>query len=207
MLPAFLSGLVLAYFGSLPVAGPIAVLVAERALTGRRRAALWLAAGAAVPEGVYAWAAAEGAEVLLSAVPDLVPVAHLLGAVALTVIAVTIVRAKGTAARPKQYAGNAFWAGFAVTVLNPALLLTWTAASGPLVGLGWLDQPLDAVAFGVGCGIGGFGGGATLGVTLASQRHRLGDGALRTLRYGSASVLVGFAVWLAVEAVRGWVPL
>lgn len=220
---AWLAGFVLAFVGALPVAGPVAVLLVERALAGRLRESVAMAAGAAVPEGLYAIAACLGAEALLASHPGLVPVAHGLGALFLLGIGISLWRGAGAVEGPKADAGEAAGrgsrlaravvqlragpevraalTGLVLVGVNPTLLVTWSAASAPLVGLGALATPLHAVSFGVGAALGGLGGSATLAAIAGHQRDRLGATGALYVRRGAAVILVGFGLLLALQAL------
>jgi len=50
MLMALAFGLLAGFFGSIPIAGPTAVIIVERALAGRALAAFGIAVGAAMAE-------------------------------------------------------------------------------------------------------------------------------------------------------------
>jgi threonine/homoserine/homoserine lactone efflux protein len=215
VLLACLAGFVIAFVGALPVAGPVAVLLVERALAGRLRESVAMAAGAAVPEGIYATAACLGAEALLASHPRLVPLAHGLGALFLLGIGISLWRgarpATGTAAVGALPAVPRFiWAspearaaltGLVLVAVNPTLLVTWSAASAPLVGFGALATPLHAVSFGVGAALGGLGGSATLAAVAGHQRDRLGASGALYVQRGAAVFLVGFGLVLALQAL------
>lgn len=200
MLLAALVGFGIAFIGALPVAGPVAVLVAERALTHRPREVVWMAVGAALPEAMYAAAAGLGAQALLERWPALVPVSHAVGAGLLGVLAVTLVRAPSGATRSGGRDGSAFVLGFVLTLANPTLLLTWSAVAAPLVGLGALVDRADALVFGAAAGAGGLVGTLAMARALESQRHRLGPRAEWWVRRLAAAGLALCAVALLVRA-------
>lgn len=200
VLVAVAAGFLIAFAGALPIAGPVAVMAAEKALSHRTREALWLAAGAAIPEGLYAAAACLGAEALLAQFPKLVPLTHVAGGVFLAAVAVALWRQQQAGGPVRRYESTTFGTGFVLTILNPTLLVTWTAASGPLVGFGALATPSHAAIFGLGCAVGGFAGTATLVWGLASQRHRFTGGRTTVLRRGAALLLLGFAAVLLAQA-------
>ena len=57
ILIALVAGSVMGFLGSMPIAGPVAVLVLERGLIRRRREGLGVALGAAAAEAIYAFLA------------------------------------------------------------------------------------------------------------------------------------------------------
>ena len=75
-------GFVLSLLGSLPMTGPLALLVLDRVLSGQRRAALWIAASGALVEGVIAAAIATFLPLVLQHSESLVQVGRVSGAVA-----------------------------------------------------------------------------------------------------------------------------
>src|SRR5687768_3425522 len=66
MLTVALLGFVFGFVGSMPVAGPIAILVFGRGLEGRMRSGVYLAVGAAIAESIYAYFAYWGFSELLT---------------------------------------------------------------------------------------------------------------------------------------------
>src|SRR5208282_1597048 len=67
---------VFAFVGSLPLAGPIALLVVSNAASGRTKEALRIALGAAVAEGIYAFLAFWGFATFLARHALVLPISH-----------------------------------------------------------------------------------------------------------------------------------
>ncbi|HEX4351981.1 MAG TPA: LysE family transporter, partial [Polyangiales bacterium] len=136
MVAAALLGFCFGYIGSMPVAGPIAVLVFGRGLEDRTRNGLYLASGAAIAESVYAYLAFWGFSAFLVQHRWIEPTSRVAAAVILTLLGVHFYRRKppmpveGEALVEKPRGGNkrSFFLGFTITALNPTLLATWTAA-------------------------------------------------------------------------------
>ena len=80
MLFAVLIGFAFGFLGSVPVAGPIAVLVLRLGLGDEARRARYLALGGALAEGLYALLAFWGLSEVLGGHPGLLPASRLLGA-------------------------------------------------------------------------------------------------------------------------------
>lgn len=57
MIAALVIGFVLSFLGSVPIAGPIAVIIVSKALEHRNRAAFFISIGASVAESFYAFLA------------------------------------------------------------------------------------------------------------------------------------------------------
>ena len=81
MVPAVLIGFAFGFLGSMPVAGPISLLVLHLGLANEGRRAFHLALGAALAEGAYALLAFWGLSAALARYPLLLPASRILGAV------------------------------------------------------------------------------------------------------------------------------
>ena len=165
MLPALLIAFVLSFLGSMPIAGPIAVIVVSKGLDNKPKDGLFIAIGAAVAEAVYAGLAFLGLTAALERYPILVPASRLMGCVILCGLGVYFIvrrpkkkeeRAQGDKHVPATTALRSAFLGLSVTAVNPTLLVTWTAAVGAAESTGFLRvSKLDALPFagGVLCGI------------------------------------------------------
>jgi threonine/homoserine/homoserine lactone efflux protein len=124
-----LVALAFGFFGSMPLAGPIAVLAVSRAAHDRFDEALRIAAGAAVAEGIYAGVAFWGFTTFLARNALIVPVSHGATAVVLTALGVRFVFWRMNEAKDAHESrAGTLLLGFTVSMLNPTLLLTWSAA-------------------------------------------------------------------------------
>lgn len=166
MIEALGIGFVAGWVGSMPVAGAVSLLVVRRALAGRRRAALLLAAGAALAEGLWCLAARLGVGALLSRWPGAAAAAEVAGAVILLAVGAWFLvrsrrrpdpQADAAAAPPEEGRLRRRDAvlGFALVAGNPGVLFNWVAALTALAGLGWnpLAREADGFALGVAVGI------------------------------------------------------
>src|SRR4051812_6624410 len=120
MLWALLFGFLFGFIGSMPLAGPIAVLVFGRGLRGRFRSGMLIALGAALAESFYAFLAYWGLSRLLDAHPVLVLVSR---AVAATILlglgAFFVTRHHPAADQPgsdEEHEKSSFTVGFLITV-------------------------------------------------------------------------------------------
>jgi threonine/homoserine/homoserine lactone efflux protein len=152
---ALVIGFVFAFFGSIPIAGPIAVIVLSKGLEHRNRAGLFIAMGAAVAEAIYAFLAFWGFSAVLSRFPKLIPATRLVGCLILIglgiYLAVRTPKSK-EAQQQKDRKGvvgvRNILLGFSMTIVNPTLLVTWTAAVGAAHSTGILElQPRNAFPF------------------------------------------------------------
>jgi threonine/homoserine/homoserine lactone efflux protein len=139
MVIALFIGLALGFFGSVPVAGPIAVLVFAYGLEGRFRSAVFLSIGAAVAEAIYACAAFWGVGTLLERYPSVVPACNGVAAALLIALGIALIRRQPSEAeekKPDDGEGRAFSLGFTIAILNPTFLATWSAVMAALYGAG-----------------------------------------------------------------------
>ena len=160
MLIALLSGMGLGFAGSIPVAGPTAVIVVENALQNRPRRGMAIAAGAAFAESLYALIAFWGLAALLTRYPMLRPVSRLVAGVVLGLVGAYLAfrkpkRAVRSERAEAQHLVQEVLFGFTVTALNPTLVVTWGVAIAALhSALGELFTGSDAVPFALGACIG-----------------------------------------------------
>jgi len=149
--------LAFAFVGSMPLAGPIAVLTLSRAATRRFDEALRIGLGAAVAEAVYAGIAFWGFATFLARRPLLVPISQGATGVLLIALGTSFLwwrPAKEADPRGNNKAGTALL-GFSISALNPTLLLTWTAAVAFLYARGAeRHSAIFAIPFGVSAGLG-----------------------------------------------------
>ena len=172
------------FVGSIPVAGPIAALVFRRGLEDRARSAFYLAAGAALAEGVYAYLAFWGFAELLTGYAWIELASRTAAAVILIGLGLHFVRraaaeAAPAASDPRSGNTRSFLLGLAITALNPALVAGWAAAVAALYSLDLVRfDPRAALPFSLGAcaGIGAWF--ATLLVLLRRFRTRLSREAL-----------------------------
>ncbi len=151
MLIVALCGFALAFVGSMPVWGPIGLLVFNRGIAGRYRAGLAVALGSALAEGTYAGTAALGADRISLTELSALRWVQLAGAVLLIGLGVHVSRTRrqtSDTARSQRRGG--FLLGLTVSALNPALLLTWGTAITAVYASGWVTaSPAHAVPYGI----------------------------------------------------------
>jgi threonine/homoserine/homoserine lactone efflux protein len=192
------------FFGSMPLAGPIAIMVLSRAAEGKLDAAIRIALGAAIAEGIYAGLAFWGFTTFLARHEIVVPISHGVTAVVLVALGVRFVFWKLTEKedRRRATAGSALL-GFTVSALNPTLFVTWSAAVAFLYSKG-LREPsaIHAVPFGLCAATGVSLWFVALGWLLKKYEGRLPrkvlTGVVRTL----GVALVGLGVWSGVQLVK-----
>lgn len=197
-----LAGFLLGFVGSIPLAGPIALLVFSLVIDGRHRRAIGVGVGGAVAEGIYAFLAYWGLSAFLGAHPVLVPISRGITALVLAGIGIALLRRRPAAAPPlrRSWPGAGFAVGFAITALNPTLIATYSAAVATLFSAGLVSMARSEAL--------PFAATVTAGVALwfavvvlAGRRHshrfrrETLNGAVRAM--GAFAVLLGvaFAIW------------
>lgn len=160
MLAAFLLGFAFGFVGSMPIVGPVALLVFSRGLQDRLLAGRYLAAGAAIAESIYAYFAFWGISELLQSYPWIDPVMRGAGAVLLTALGLRFIFSRSVVpsqeSRPLPAGRKRSLAlGFTITALNPALVATWTAAVAIVSSLGIVTvNAAKALPFSAGAALG-----------------------------------------------------
>ena len=211
MVVAFLLGLACGFVGSIPIAGPAAVLVVERALAGHGRAAFGVGAGTAIAEAGYALLAFLGMTAALSRFHWLLPLSRLVGALILVGLGLYFAlgprrRRSENDSRAGRRARDGLGLGLAVTSVNPTLLVTWSAVVTVLHSTGFLRvEPLDAFPFGLGVAAGVCGWFAVLTFVIEKLRSRVRDSTMdkvvRVLGWLLLAAGAALLVKLVVESV------
>jgi threonine/homoserine/homoserine lactone efflux protein len=121
--------LAVAFFGSMPLAGPVAVLTLSRAARARFGEAVRIGLGAALAEGIYAGLAFWGFATFLPQHRLVAPISQGATSILLVVLGVRFVfwQPPEETADPRESKGGTIFLGFSISALNPTLLVTWTA--------------------------------------------------------------------------------
>lgn len=209
MIIAALLGFAFGFVGSMPVAGPISLLVFGRGLQDRARSGAYLAAGAAIAESVYAYLAFWGFSELLAPYTWIELVSRGLAALLLTGLGIHFVRRSAppptTGLAPYKDVGNkrSFVLGFTITALNPTLVASWGAAVTTL-------HSFHVVAFGPGRAL-PFSIGVCLGITswfwlllglLARFRNRFQASTVERVVRVMGVGLIGLGLFFAVRFIQ-----
>jgi len=202
-----LVALAFAFVGSLPLAGPIALLVVSNGVNGRHKEALRIALGAALAEGIYAFLAFWGFATFLARHRLVLPISHGVTAVILVALGARFVvfRVKeDEKAQEKPAAKPArFWLGFSISALNPTLLATWGAVTTFIYARQIVQfTPLLALPFGVFAAAGIALWGLMMVTLLRRFRHKVPNAALTWVVRGMGVVLIAVGVWSGVELVK-----
>jgi threonine/homoserine/homoserine lactone efflux protein len=203
LVPEFPLGFGLAFIGSVPMSGPVAVLFMARLLGGERGTAALIALGGALVEAGFALGLAFALPQLFGRTKALVLVSLALGALVITTLGLLL------ALRPQfaqRFSGAGEKRGFArgalTTLFNPTLLATWTLAVSTLYANGWLSRHfLSALAFAVGVCLGSLAWfGILIGVTALRRRSVAPETRTKILR-AMGGFLVVSGVFLGVRFV------
>jgi threonine/homoserine/homoserine lactone efflux protein len=157
---AFLAGFCLGFIGSVPIAGPTALVVVDSTLENRPRKGLCVAVGAAFAESIYAALAFWGLAHLFISYPMIVPASRLLGGGVLIIIGLHFaLRHHRIQSAPRlehiNHDGRYLLFGFTITFFNPTLAVTWTAAIAAIHSvLPAHYTPIDALPFALGSCLG-----------------------------------------------------
>jgi threonine/homoserine/homoserine lactone efflux protein len=202
---AALLGFLFGFIGSMPVAGPVAVIVFGRGIEDRGRSGFYIAIGSAVAESVYAYLAFWGFSAFLTKYKWIELVSTGAAALILSGLGLRFMFRKA----PDQPADGAprhvgkkrnFTLGFLLTALNPTLIATWTAAVTTVYSLQIVDfDESGALPFSIGAATGIVTWFALLLYLLKRFRARVSPGVLNRV----VRVMGGFLVLLAIGiAVR-----
>jgi len=201
-----LTGYLFGFVGSIPVAGPVAVLVVARGLDGRLRDGTLIGLGAAVAEACYAFLAYRGFSVYLIEVPMIAHVSRGVGTAVLATVGILLLRHRHQGAGPRADTSEStsLALGFSISALNPTLIFTWATAVGVFASVGGVDaRPSAAVAFALGVGIGS-ASWFTIAVRLVDRfRSRVSDDAIARCHRVFGYFVVCLAAALGVAFVHG----
>lgn len=190
-------GFAFGFAGSIPIAGPVALLVARHGLEDRARSALFLASGAALAEGAYAYMAFRGFSEFLTRYAWIEPASRIAAAVILTGLGLRFARGPNADAITRvpldPRAGNkrSFLLGVTLIALNPVLIASWTAVVTVLYSLGLVRfDPGAALPFSLGACAGITVWFATLLGLLQRFRRRISRDALDRFIRGMGVLLI-----------------
>lgn len=130
-------GLVAGFVFSMPVAGPISIVITSNALKGRFRFCYRAAIGAAIVEFFYVFIGIYGVTSLYTLYSDYIPYILLLGAFVILFIGVKIIRSKihidehedEAIIKDKLKNKGGLRTGLILNATNPSLILNWIMSS------------------------------------------------------------------------------
>jgi threonine/homoserine/homoserine lactone efflux protein len=136
-----LVGLAAGIIFSMPIAGPVSILITSHALRGHLRYCIKAALGAAIIDWVICFIAVHGFTRIFGFIVNYVPYILCIGAIVLFIIGLKIVKARFDfnhfdVEKPeslkrvrKVNQKNGFWTGLFVNVSNPSLFFGWLTSS------------------------------------------------------------------------------
>ncbi len=214
MIIALVMGFLIGFFGSIPVAGPVAAIILRSAIAGRIREARAIALGSAFAESLYACMAFWGMSAAMARFPVLVPISRVAGAVIVGAIGLHFAFAKkkepaatlgDSPTDPSEKVGQrrrGAILGLTITALNPTLIATWTAAVTVLHSTGIVPETsTSSIPFALGA-FAGIVVWLTLLVSLVQRfRERVSSGTLDRVVRGTGWVLIAIGLTLSVRTL------
>jgi threonine/homoserine/homoserine lactone efflux protein len=204
---AALLGLLLGFIGSMPVAGPIALLVVRKGVREEYDEGAALALGASVPEAIYCGMALVGFDFLFMNYPAVESASKVLGGLLMVVMGSTFIlmRPKAQDAEAlvprKNRKAAPFMTGFTVSALNPTLILTWSGVSAVLYASLGVFSDLEKIVFPVAVGAGNFLWFAVMLSMMQRHRGRFGQQGITRAMKGIGAAILLFGVWILVKSV------
>ncbi len=207
MLIAILLGFLSGWFGSVPVAGPIAALVVTRGMQGRFRAGVYIALGGGVVEAAYAFLAFLGFSTFLTQYPVIVPISRGVAAVVLLVLGIVFARPQPAPQEsdipPRDSALGNFALGAWICAINPTLIATWAVVVTTVHAFDFIDlTSSQALPFALGACLGIAGWFLTLLWLIRRYRERFSPKVLARVVRGIGVVLMVVALWFAWRFVQ-----
>ena len=195
------------FIGSIPLTGPIAAMVLSASVQQRHGVAVRIGLGAALAEAIYAAVAFWGFSTFLADHPVILSAANGVSALVLAALGVYFMRWRpiddpGTA---REDDSRGFLLGFTVSILNPTLIATWSAAVAYLYGRQLAAfTPFDALPFGISAGAGVAAWEILLVALLRRYGSRFPRRALTWLIRCMGMLLVVMAVSAGIDFVRAF---
>jgi threonine/homoserine/homoserine lactone efflux protein len=209
MLVALLLGLICGLVGAMPIAGPVAAVVVSQALDRHPRTALLVAVGSATAETAYVFMAFWGMATLLHRFPLLLPASRIVACVVIAALGIYFVirptGSKGKRRKERKTAAGHLGSlvlGFTMTIANPTLIVTWTAAVGVARSTNLLQvDARNALPFAGGAGLGIVAWSAMLVWLLGIFRARVGEKTIGHVIRGMGVALIVGSLGLGIRMI------
>lgn len=198
---------VFGFIGSMPLAGPIALLVFSTSVRRLYGEAIRIGLGAALAVAIYAAVAFWGFSTFLASHPVILPVSHALSALVLTVLGVHFARwrPRDSEQPGRERHGRGLLLGFTIAALNPTLLATWTTAVAFLYSRRLVAfSGLLALPFGAAAGAGVASWQMMLVGLLRRYESRFPRHVLTWVVRGMGLLLLVGGVLTGIDFVREW---
>lgn len=204
-----LLGFAMGFAGSIPLAGPTTMLVLSFGIQGRIREASGVAAGAALPEAIYAGLALWGFGALVESFSWVGPFSRSFAILMLVVVGLFLLLRPPTEGDESSREISdqtslirSVLLGTSLTAFNPTLVLNWGAAVTMLYSLDALEpDPYFAIPFGIGAASGIVSWFAIVIIFLRKHRRRISPQLRARLLRSMGIILIALAV---VASVRTW---
>ena len=181
--------------------GPISLLCVTSGITHGFRPAIGVGLGAALVDGLYAFAAGLGAAALI--VGSTRALFQIVGGVALLAIAVALARSRGAiGGRAMTSFRGGLRASFAATLANPSTIVYWAGAFAATVPGLALTRLETALVLPLGVAIGSLGWFTLLAAGAATLRGRIGNRLLERSALVGAAGIAAFGLWSLTEGLR-----
>jgi threonine/homoserine/homoserine lactone efflux protein len=209
MLSTALIGFLMGVGGSIPLAGPITMLILGYGLEGRIRQAALVALGSALPESIYAALALWGFGALVDEFKWVGPTSHAIAVLVLLGVGLFLIlrppssneSSAGTSTEGEG-AKRHLLLGLSITALNPALIFNWGAAVTMIYSLGLVEpKPQFAIPFGLGVGTGILSWFTVVLYFLHRHHKRISPKARENLMKGMGILLFGLGLLAAARAL------
>lgn len=203
-----LAGFLLGFFTSIPIAGPISVLVFALGVDNRVRTAIGVAMGGAFAEAFYAYLAFWGFSHYLVRYPLIANSSRGITAVILLTVGILLIRQKRKKdLKPPSIKGGAsrsgILIGLTIALLNPTLILTWTAASSLIYASHLFTfRDADALLFSAGVCGGIIGWFALLLGLVTRYRGRFHPDSLDRLLFWMGWVVIAVSAFFFILFLR-----
>jgi threonine/homoserine/homoserine lactone efflux protein len=195
--------LLFGFVGSVPLTGPIAVLVLSQSIQRKYREAIWIGIGAALAEGIYAGAAFFSFHTLIHG--ELVKaIANAVSAVVLAVLGIYFMRWKFKEQSAREMGGEkAIAMGFSISILNPTLFVTWLVAVAALSRhVAQLPSRLLTIPFGLGAAAGVAAWEVLFVLGVRRFGEKFSKRFLLLLVRAIGVLLIGVGAWQAYQSYR-----
>jgi threonine/homoserine/homoserine lactone efflux protein len=191
------------FVGSMPLTGPIAVMVVTRAVQGQPGQAARIGLGAAAAEAFYAGVAMWGFATFLSRHAWVLTASRGVSAVVFAAIGIHFLVWRPKPSLPPESRFTGLLEGFTVSALNPTLLATWTGAVAALYGHGLAPrEPIAALPFGAAAGLGVAVWELAMVALIRKSGNRVPARLLTWVIRGMGLLVIGAGVISAVSFVR-----
>ncbi|MBC7396539.1 MAG: LysE family transporter [Bdellovibrionales bacterium] len=210
MLTALFLGTGLAFISAAPVAGPVSAMIFTLGMKGKQAKGRWVALGAGVVEGAYAFLALWGFTAFMQKLSYIEVLSKILAALILGALGFHFFRSKkmrkpaalSNQADEYHNAPKAFAIGAGLSAVNISLIATWTAAITTLYSMNLFQfSKLNSLLFSLGVTVGIYVWFSVMLSILVKHRSQLKPGMLDKGLKGMGIFLLGLCVWIVYRLV------